>query len=966
MITFLQNLSKTVEDVPQRAAVVDRDGLRITTYEELFTYAKKVNAWLRNNDIGREDVCAIYFSRGVEYIAVRIGIMMAGAASVGLEDLMGKDRIDYVIKDSRCRVVFDQEKWDEAMALMPCETIADPDDHDLAYIIYTSGSTGTPKGVAQEYGIYDNIMKGTFNFLGNYLLPEPMHFAEVSPQTFVSGVYTTVGVLDVRATIYEISTEMLKDMSALSRYFVEKEIHHTFMTPTFVKLLLQIPNINLRAVSIGGEIASGVYTDRFDIINVYGPSEFGYPTCTFKLDRDYDNTPIGFPTLSRDIILLDEDGKKADEGVLCIHLPYFRGYLGDERGDFIIVDDKKYFRTSDYVRREDGKYIMLDRLDDMVKINGNRVDTKEVESAIKRTLEVESCIVKLYLNNGIKLLCAYYTGDDEIESISAAKILRDYIPEYMIPSSYIKLNEIPLNANGKVDKNALPVPAGINRINPYAPPEDEIQKKLCLVLKNVLDLDEDVSIDDDFFMLGGDSIMAMAALSECDIPGLTVQMVYEGRSIRKITSLLKKAKEAMADTAAGLEDVPLNMGQLNLLKSDLKHPGSVMLNLPVRFNIIKGADFKKISLAMKATIDSHPALRSVIIKRDDTYYLHYDPDILIDCDIKQMTDEELEEAAADFVKPFTLDGKPLFRCLLIEGETKAAIFMDVYHVICDGASYVRFIDEIGESYNGKKSGDDHCFQLLFEEANDRYGERFLKDMEYFKKTYDRPGFATYPLIDHDTDENLDGEIFIDFDFKKDDVERITAKYGIGKGGLYMAAAALSIAAYNDCEDVMFTWTWHGRFDKRRMDSVGYFSKDLPISFELKGGLMLAKIYEDMAERIREGILHGNVSYWEEMGSYEGKDLVCLLYQGDIYEYHDGEDVVNMVESMEHPYEACNNILDIEILDGLDAFGVDFDYNAKKYDEKSMEKFGRIFCDILKLLLAANPNSTTVGDILGRL
>ncbi len=144
MITFLSELIKTTGEVPDRPAVVDLDGNRTTTYRELLTFAYKVNAWLRERGIGREDVCAIYFPRGVEYIAVRIGIMMAGACCVNLEDLMGRERIDFVIKDCACKAVFTKDKWEEAMSLPCCEDIADPDDKDLAFIIYTSGSTGTP------------------------------------------------------------------------------------------------------------------------------------------------------------------------------------------------------------------------------------------------------------------------------------------------------------------------------------------------------------------------------------------------------------------------------------------------------------------------------------------------------------------------------------------------------------------------------------------------------------------------------------------------------------------------------------------------------------------------------------------------------------------------------------------------------------------------------------------------------
>ena len=874
-----------------------------------------------------------------------------------------------MIRDSRCKVVFDEEKWTEAMLLPPCEEIADPDMHDLAFIIYTSGSTGTPKGTAQEYGVYGNILRWTSAFLETAAAPEPMNFAEVAPQTFVSGVYTTVGVLGKRGTIHEISFQMVRNMEALTEYFIRNEIHHTFMTPTLIRLLLQNPRIHLRAASTGGEIVSDVYTGRFEIYNVYGPSEFGFPTCVFRLDRAYDNSPIGFPTSGSDIVLLDEEGHQSDEGAFCISLPYFRGYIGEtDDSCFVRIKGKDYFRTSDYVRRDEkGRYTVLDRLDDMVKLNGNRVDTREVERAVKRALGVEFCCVRLYRINGIKALCAYYTGDSEIDSVSAAAALRDYVPEYMIPSSYIRLQEIPLNANGKLEKRAIPEPKGVLRIRPFAAPEDTMQKKICDTLKSVLETGSEVGIDDDFFMLGGDSIRAMEALIRCDIPGLTVQMIYEGRTVREIVSLLRAAEQASRDIPHAPDTAPLNVGQRYLLMQDLKHPGTCMLNLPIWFSVLPGADMEKLAAAIRTAVRAHPALMSVIEAHDGDYRLRYRPDTDVSFPVERMTDKELEAAAAAFVRPFSLNGEPLFRCRLIRGERRGAVLMDVYHVICDGFSLKKLLADIGRVLSGGKLAADWCYFLLREEEVKRGSIQFRKDMAYFADLYDHPGWDTLPRPDHVSDEDTDDKVFQPFDFDPKDAANIEKRYGFGKGGLYIAAAALAIAACNDSKDIMFSWTWHGRFDGKRMDSVGYYCRDLPVAVHLKPGLLLYRLYEEISEQVRNGISHGSVSYWEENatceGDYEGKDLVCLLYQGDIYEYDDKDGIINGMEEFPVPQVACNNTLDIEILDGKDRFGVLLDYNAKKYERATIERFGKIFRGLCSLLTSMNPNTTRVSDAI---
>ena len=139
----------------ERIAVVDHDGERSTTYRQFYENCKKVNAYLRKKGIGTEDTVAIHVPRGMEYMAVRVGVIMAGAAWVSLEDMMGPERIAFVKKDCNCKLEFTMQSWDEAMKEAPCAEIKIAKPHDLAFYIYTSGSTGTPKGLAQEYGIYD-------------------------------------------------------------------------------------------------------------------------------------------------------------------------------------------------------------------------------------------------------------------------------------------------------------------------------------------------------------------------------------------------------------------------------------------------------------------------------------------------------------------------------------------------------------------------------------------------------------------------------------------------------------------------------------------------------------------------------------------------------------------------------------------------------------------------------------------
>ena len=565
---FLRIFLDTVRMEPDRPALVDLDGKRVTSYRELCSCAYRVNAWIRAHGLGRESVSAIYLPRGMEYIATRIGIMMAGSAWVGLEDLMGKERINFVIRDSGCKTVFDKEKWEEAMQYDECQEIEEVDLHDLAFVIYTSGSTGKPKAILQEYGVYDLAVEWAQNAFMNR---SDIIFGDVVPQTFITGVMITISILSEKGTLHEISYETTRNIKALTEYFIKEKITDSFLTPSLLRLFINRKDLYLRNVIAGGELASELYSEQFEIRNIYGSSEVGYPALMFLIDKAYIYTPVGSPICGADVVLLDENNMPSDEGELCITIPYFRGYIGDDRECFITMNGKRFFRTNDYAQRDTaGRYTILDRLDNMVKINGNRVDLHEVEITVKSVLHLDSCCVKLFMNNGIKLLCAYYTGKDKIENTLAAEELRKHIPEYMIPGLYMRLDRFPINSNGKIDKFALPEPDLALRIVPYCAPQDSVQEMLCSTMKKVLELTEDVGIDEDFFSLGGDSVCAMEVLESCDIPGLSVQMIYEGRTVRQITELLNKTE--IKDVTEGEEFslAPLSIGQLYLLRTDLK------------------------------------------------------------------------------------------------------------------------------------------------------------------------------------------------------------------------------------------------------------------------------------------------------------------------------------------------------------------------------------------------------------
>ena len=943
-----------LEQFPERIAVVDHDGERSTTYRQFYENCKKVNAYLRKKGIGSEDTVAIHVPRGMEYMAIRVGVIMAGAAWVSLEDMMGPERIAFVKKDCNCKLEFTMQCWDEAMKEAPCAEIKIAKPHDLAFYIYTSGSTGTPKGLAQEYGIYKNLIEGCCGFMEPYSNP-PSRFAHVIPESYVGGVYITMGELFVGNTVHVLSFNFLRNIKGLAQYFATNGIDTTFMTPHFLRAMLKTPGFTLRAGFTGGEIVSDIYSPEFDIVNIYGSSEFGYTSCLFTLDKSYSNTPIGYATCNSDIVLIDEDGNEADEGVFCIALPFFRRYNKDsEKDQFIVHNGKNYFKTSDYAKKDsDGKYTILGRIDNMVKINGNRIDPAEIESAAKSALSLESCVVKAFAKNGLVRLGLFYKDEKEIDVAEAAKKMESYLPIFMIPSFFVKLDEIPLNANGKVDKLALKEPENPKDLCIVAP-ENELQKKICGLFENVLDVDRKIGIDDDFFFLGGDSIRAMELVSESRgvLESLSFKLIYDGRTPRKIAELIQKCESESASQKESpflienLEKngVPVNEMQQCFLDLDFEFPGTTMMNLAYKFELLSDIDLERFSVALSREIAARSIFSSIIEKRENEFFIRKSEEISYKISVEELSAEELKDVEEDIFRPFKFDGSPFFRCRVVRSNNKKYLLFCAHHAVCDGYSLQLFLKDIARVYHGAEPSKDYFYPLLQKDYELRCSKTFEDDREYFISRYKKDIFDAIPRVDFDLKENVDDQIVKPFPFTKNDVKEFCEKVKIGMNAFYCVAFALSVCEYNHSLFVRFGWIWNGRSDIESMDSVGVFIREIPIAFSMVEGKSLREYLVDAQMQIEEGINHASLSYCLDEWFMQKNGAATVIFHNDVYDYRLLDGVVNGVGKIfsdKYP-TACENPLDLEIVETPEEFQALFDYNGALYKHESMEKFAEIF------------------------
>ncbi len=950
MIRFLEIFHDIAVDRPELTAVVDKEGKRSTSYGELDGISGRIASYLLSLGIKKESVVLISCPRGMELIAARLGVMKAGAAWVCVEEMMGQERIDYVIKDSGASVIFDLQRFLESqkMEILPFERWEEPSDHDLAFIIYTSGSTGNPMGAAQEYGVYDLILKGTFNETQDTEDYRPVRFANIIPETYVGGIHLTVGILQLPAELHIIPLSMVKDPEKLLKYFEDMEINVTFMPPTLAGTLLETGGLKLDGLHVGGEIVSGIYTDSFDVKNVYGLAEFGYPVSVFKLDKAYDITPVGEPFKGIKWVILDEDGNTdGKEGVFCVELPYFRGYTGCERDEkTVVIDGVRYFRTSDIVRVDEGVITILGREDHMIKLNGNRIDPAEIEAALKRVTGASFAAVKACFRGGVKFLAAYIPDDTVTDTDNVIKELKKYLPTYMIPSCFVRVKSLPVSENGKILKKDLPDPDTEDIRIEYAEPENEVQRKLCGLFEKVLEMkDKNIGIDDNFFLLGGDSLLAMKLIIAADIRDLTFKIIYEEQTVRKIDAALKRTEGREEKSGSPEESMPLSDKQRDFLEMQLSYPEMPLYNLPFVLYFNRDLQPERLKNAVDKAFRMHPGLFTVIRKKDGEWRRFMTPPEGEICGLREMSDKELDREISSLIKVPSFDGSPLYRAAIAVTPSRLALLIDINHIICDGTSLRILAEDVLSLYQGRVPEDDPYIELMNAEFREGCEENTFGDRDPFLKDYGNM-LMRLPRPDLPGDRNVAEGIDREIRFNRKDILHASRKYGTAVSTVFMTAAAIALSRYNGVDRVLLSWIFNGRSRKESSRSVGMFLKYYPVAFRTGAGRDIESMLSEASERIREALASGR----EYPVMYRGH-MKCMNYnyQGKISEDVD-TDLLLELDDRDMGDIPTIEPFKVTIDDNEDGMELSIDYDAGLYLRSSMERFADIYMDSLRSII----------------
>jgi amino acid adenylation domain-containing protein len=527
------------ERSPEAVAVVNED--EQLTYAQLDRRGNQLAHHLRKLGVGPETRVGLCVERSLQTIVGLLGILKAGGAYVPLDPAYPSERLAFMLDDAQClvfltnqhlletlpphdaRVVCLDSDWELIEGESEEKPPSDVTARNLAYVIYTSGSTGRPKGTLLEHRGLCNMVEAQVKAFGVQPESRVLQFASLSFDASVSEIFMA---LLAGATLYLESAGSLLPGPTLSAVLHSRAITTVTFPPVLLATMPAEDFPNLSTIIVAGEACSAevlaTWSSGRHFLNAYGPTESTVCATIAECGDAQKNPPIGRPIANTQVYLLDAQLQPVPVGVpgeLCIGgVGLARGYqhraelTADKFIPHPFSDEPgaRIYRTGDLARfLSDGQIEFLGRKDQQVKIRGFRVELGEVEATLQEYPAVrESVVMAREDAPGDVRLVAYIVGEPLPTSAQLRSHLKERLPEYMIPSTFIMLESLPLNANGKIDRRALPAPEGMQReaSENFVAPRTGSEKEIVAIWEEVLRTDN-VGVYDNFFELGGHSLL---------------------------------------------------------------------------------------------------------------------------------------------------------------------------------------------------------------------------------------------------------------------------------------------------------------------------------------------------------------------------------------------------------------------------------------------------------------------------
>src|SRR6202451_3937242 len=915
-----------VDRTPQSVALQYQD--QQISYEELNRRANQLARYLMKLGVGQEVRAGICVERSLEMIVGLLGILKSGGTYVPLDPNYPAERLKFMVDDAKLKVLL---VHDQSAVVAPSgafrvvnlnrewERIAGEDDQNLptrispenlAYVIYTSGSTGKPKGVTVSHRALCNQLCWQVQALH---LVETDRFLQKASFSFDASIGEILGPLVAGARIVAARAGGEHDIDYLAELIGEARITCIDLPPSLLGALLDSPKsagwTSVRLVISGGEELKVDLVRSFHkkisatLVNTYGPTETTVQSAFADDPAEKNIIPIGAPIANTQFYVLDKRGQPVPAGAAGeLHIGgdgLARGYLDRpeltaERfvpNPFSQSGGQRLYRTGDLVKWNiHGNLYFLGRVDRQVKLRGYRIELGEIESALRSHEKVDEAVVTVKGEDREQRLVGYVVKREGVDLLGVRELrrfLKDRLPEYMVPAAFVELHALPLTLTGKIDRSRLPEPEAGTTKDEIVRPRNVMEEILVSLWEGVLK-QEGISIDVNFFEIGGHSLLAMRLLSRIrnafgvDLP---LRELFEAPTVAGMRERieLRHRQNGSTETPAILpigrasraQGLPLSYAQQRLWVIDQLMPGQATYNLPVAFRLEGELNREALRWSFQEIVRRHEVLRTRFPQRDGVPFQEI-------VGVEQWSMEEVdlsggdEEGArgeeevgkqvqAEVERPFDLEQGPLLRVKLLQvAEQKHVLLLNMHHIVSDGWSMGIMERELIALYNAYEAGQ----ASLLAELGVQYGDYAVwqrewlqggvleEQVEYWRKSLEGLEALELPSDHPRSGVGSQAGASVGWELSQQvsaRLKQLSRKEGTTLFMTLLAGFQLLLSRHSGQGDVAVGTPIAGRRWSETEELIGFFVNTLVLRTQIRG----EESTRELLGRVREAVLGGH-------------------------------------------------------------------------------------------------------------
>ncbi|UPZ26788.1 non-ribosomal peptide synthase/polyketide synthase [Streptomyces sp. LRE541] len=1003
-----------VRRTPDAPAVTD--GRRTWSYRELAERTERLAADLVRRGAGPERTVALVLPRSLELIAAEVAVARAGAAFLPVDPQYPRERRALMLADAAPAVVLDD--LSDLRAVMEASGPApdgpgprvDPDQ--AAYVIYTSGSTGTPKGVTVTHR---GIAAFTAGAAGQYAVGPGGRVLQFSSPSFDASVLELfISVLSGATLVVPPDGPWLGD--ELAAVVDEHRISHALIPPAALATVPDPGRLGpgrLTTLIVGAEACPAALVDHWApgrrMINSYGPTETTIvASWTGPLAAGSGTPSIGRPLTGTETYVLDATMRPVPpgtDGELYVGgVGVARGYLnrpGLTAGRFVASPfgrpGARLYRTGDRARwNADGELEYLGRVDRQVKVRGFRIEPGEIETALRRHGGVRDTVVVVREDEpGRRQLVGYVTAADPAQDLDAADVravAAAVLPPHMVPSAVVVLDALPLTPQNKIDRRALPAPVRVAAPGHVAPRTSR-ERILADVWADVLGVDG-IGVEDDFFDLGGDSILAARALARIREElgaRLSIRDVFTARTVAALARLVSPSTLAtpLDPIPAVPRDrpLPLSSAQRRLWFLDDLTPGGTEYNTGLALRLRGALDAAALRRALDRLSARHDSLRTTFATEDGqgVQHIHAHAELpLRTADVTHLPAAGRDEAVEGLLteelgRPFDLATGPLTRALLVRrADDDHVLLLAQHHIVTDGWSVGILTRDLAALYRSEASGLPSGLpeprvqypDFAVWERQQRSGDGDAADLAYWKRQ-----LTGMPQLELPTDRprpvvrTTEGEAHRQH-LPAALVSRLRHLAG-GRGTtvftLFAGAAAVLFSRYSGQRDIALGTVTTGRGRRELEDVTGFFANTVVLRGEVDDALTVDRFVESMRATVLDAFAHESVPFdrvVEELAPTRDPSrtplVQVLVVQQTALDDPPGADGVR-IEQQPLPRPAARFDLVLEFVPRTDGgCELTVEYNTGLFEARTVARMARQLRRVLEGM--ADGPHRTVGEL----